>query len=370
MNKRIIGMVVVLLLAACGREPEQAEPPLDLDAGRAIAEQECSGCHAVDGRGLTAEIPNLAAQPMAYLVDAMHAYADGRRHHAALQDLISGLSDAEIRNIAGWYSSQPPVPPAETPPVREESSYSEGREFAAACTECHGEQGFSTTPGVPSLAGQQPIYLIVSTQEYAGGERGHAEKEAMLAELDQVDIEKMAMYFAAQVPPQREPPPFGDPAAGEALSAVCGRCHGARGVSHDGLVPTLAGQEPNYLVAAITAYRDHEREHEDMITDKTDAEIEDIAAYYSVQRLGTPPGQEASIEGVAAKCDRCHGPAAGKSTMVVPSLNGQKREYLIRAMQEYRDADRGSSMMHKMSSGYSDETIEALADWYAGQPPR
>jgi len=41
----------------------------------------------------------------------------------------------------------------------------------------------------------------------------------------------------------------------------------------------------------------------------------------------------------------------------------------VRVMKEYRDDDRGSSMMHKMSSGYSDELIEQLADWYASQPP-
>jgi cytochrome c553 len=39
-------------------------------------------------------------------------------------------------------------------------------------------------------------------------------------------------------------------------------------------------------------------------------------------------------------------------------------------MQQYRDLDRGSSMMHKMSSGYSDELIEQLADWYSAQPSR
>ncbi len=42
----------------------------------------------------------------------------------------------------------------------------------------------------------------------------------MLTELDQVDIEKMAMYFASQSAPMREAPPFGDPVAGEADSAI------------------------------------------------------------------------------------------------------------------------------------------------------
>ncbi|MGD8385223.1 MAG: hypothetical protein PVF89_07435, partial [Lysobacterales bacterium] len=76
---------------------------------------------------------------------------------------------------------------------------------------------------------------------------------------------------------------------------------------------------------------------------------------------------KSSVQELAAKCDRCHGPAVGERTLVVPSLRGQNRDYLIRVMKEYRDADRGSSMMHKMSAGYSDEMIEAIADYYAKQ---
>ena len=156
--------------------------------------------------------------------------------------------------------------------------------------------------------------------------------------------------------------------AGEALTAICGSCHGARGISHDPLVPNLAGQEPTYLVNAITAYRDRERSHEDMVADKSDREIEDIAAFYSVQAAGSLTDTGEELETIVAKCNRCHGRAPGESTLVLPTLNGQKRDYLLRVMKEYRDDERGSSMMHKMSSGYSDELLEQLADWYATHP--
>jgi cytochrome c553 len=366
MRKLLISAALSTLLAACGdREPEV--PAVDIEAGRAIVQANCTGCHSLEGAGKTAEIPNLAAQPADYLVEAMHAYRKGDRHHAALQDLITEFSESEIRNIAGYFAGLPPVPPQAELPAGE-VAYQEGREFAAACIDCHGERGMSTTPGVPSLAGQQPAYLIVATQEYADGSRGHAGKEAMLRELDQVDIEKMAMYFSAQAPSLREPPPFGDPVAGEALTAICGSCHGARGISHDPLVPNLAGQEPTYLVNAITAYRDRERSHEDMVADKSDREIEDIAAFYSVQAAGSLTDTGEELETIVAKCNRCHGRAPGESTLVLPTLNGQKRDYLLRVMKEYRDDERGSSMMHKMSSGYSDELLEQLADWYATHP--
>jgi len=367
MNKILTGSILLALLAGCGEGREPAAPAVDTVAGGAIVAAECSGCHGLDGAGKTAEIPNLAAQPAEYLVEAMHAYRDGTRHHAALQDLITGFDESQIRNIAAYFAGLPPAP-VQAAPASVEQAYREGAEFAAVCVDCHGERGFSTTEGVPSLAGQQPAYLIVATQEYADGSRGHAGKEKMLSELDQVDIEKMAMYFAAQAPDRREPPPFGDPAAGEALTATCGSCHGARGVSHDPLVPNLAGQEPNYLVSALKAYRDHQRSHEDMVADRSDEEIGHIAAFYSVQAAGSLTDSGEELESVVAKCERCHGRAEGETQLVIPQLRGQKRDYLLRVMKEYRDEQRGSSMMHKMSAGYSDELLEQLADWYATHP--
>jgi cytochrome c553 len=364
MKSFLTGFVLALSLAACA--PEQEPPPAAVDAaaGEAIVVANCSGCHAPDGRGKTSEIPNLAAQPADYLVNAMHAYREGSRHHAALQELITGFSESDIGSIAAYFSGLPPLQTEEAA----ETAYRQGAETAANCTACHGEHGVSTTAGIPSLAGQQPAYLILATLEYANGSRGHAEKAEMLQGLGEVDIENMAMYFAAQAPEPRAAPPFGDPTAGEPLTAICGSCHGARGVSPDPLVPSLAGQEPVYLVKSIKAYRDEERSHEDMVTNRTDAEVESIAAYYSIQAAGSAvePGDQAGQ--VIEKCQRCHGRAAGDSNMVVPVLNSQKKDYLLRVMKQYRDGERGSSVMHKMSSGYSNELLEEIASHYASQP--
>ena len=125
-----------------------------------------------------------------------------------------------------------------------------------------------------------------------------------------------------------------------------------------------------YLVNAIKAYRDQRRSHEEMVADISDQAIEDIAAFYSVQPAGSLADTGEELESVVAKCNRCHGRAEGETALVLPALNGQKREYLVRVMKEYRDEHRGSSMMHKMSSGYSDELLEQLADWYSNQQPR
>jgi cytochrome c553 len=280
--------------------------------------------------------------------------------------MTTGMSEADIGNIAAYYASQTPLENESTQSMIQVPD-KEGGVVAVLCEECHGERGISATPGIPNLAGQQPAYLIASTLEYKSGVRSHEDMGEMLTDMDQVDIEKMAMYFAAQSAPVREAPPFGDPVAGEADSASCGKCHGAGGISHQPMVPSLAAQDPIYLVRASKAYRDHERSDDTEMPVKSDEQYDNIAAYYATRPMTASVEDQLSGQEMAAKCDRCHNPPPGQGKLNIPSLRGQSHDYLVKAMQEYRDDDRDNSMMHKMSARYSDEMIDALATWYASQ---
>ena len=192
----------------------------------------------------------------------------------------------------------------------------------------------------------------------------------MLQALDAVNLESLALYYASQTPAPREAPAFGDPAAGEPLTARCGGCHGAQGVSTDSATPSLAGQDPLYLVSAIKAYRDQSRHHDVMRDENTDEEIEDIAAFYAAQGSRAAEVEPVTVQGLAEKCDRCHGPDVDNPALTIPKISGQDRVYLIMALRAYRDGRRGSSMMHNMSLPYSEALIESVATLYASQPPR
>jgi cytochrome c553 len=188
-----------------------------------------------------------------------------------------------------------------------------------------------------------------------------------------VDIEAMALYFASQLPAQRQPPAFGDASAGEPLSANCGSCHGAQGISRETTIPSLAAQDALYLKNSIKAYRDSVRIQEGMhkfLADLSDKDIEDIAAYYSVQTSRPAEESTVSMKKLAEKCDRCHGPAIDNPMMITPKIDGQNKAYLIKALHAYRDNTRSSSPMHKMSLPYSEAMIEGIASWYASQPAR
>ncbi len=353
------------------RSTPEAPAAADVGAGKVLAEQ-CKGCHGLDGRGAAPAIPDLAAQNERYLLASIAAYQEGKRTHAALRDMAEHLSAADIRNVVGYYASLPPLAAIAGQEVAIFRPYENGKALAAACTRCHGEDGNTTTPGIPSLAGQQLRYFVVAIQEYLNGVRRTDPMHSLLRPLSKLDAESLALYFASQTPAQRVAPSVGDPAAGEPLTAVCGGCHGPHGVSTDTATPNLAGQDAKYLVDAIKAYS-RTRRHESMlifVRDLAPGDIEDIAAFYAIQRSRAAESGQTFVQDLVAKCDRCHGANVDNAAMAVPKISGQDKDYLIMALRAYRDDRRASSMMHNMSLPYSDSIIESVSSIYAGQPAR
>ena len=306
------------------------------------------------------------------MLDSLRAYREGKRFHAALQDMTAHMSAAELRDVAAFYASLAPVKQTTRTEGQESmlTTYQQGEAATAACGACHGADGNSQIPGIPSLAGQQPLYFIAAVQAYLHGSRDISTMEFTLRGLSKIDMENMALYYASQAPAKREAPAVGDAKAGEPLSAQCGGCHGAHGVSHDAATPSLASQDAQYLVSATKAYRDHTRHHDVMLADSSDQEIENIAAFYAVQKSRPAEDGRMSTQRMIDKCDRCHGSDLDNAAMVIPKIGGQDREYLARALRAYRDDRRESSMMHKMTLPYSDTMIETVASIYASRPTR
>jgi cytochrome c553 len=368
----LTALIPVLFMACTDRSAEPTGPVADLVAGKSLAKANCAGCHDLQGRGAAPGIPHLAAQIEGYLLDSLSSYREGTRFHAALKDMTTNMSAAEIRNVAAFYASLPPVE-ATIPGQAEESTlspYEQGEIAARECGACHGADGNSQIPGTPSLAGQQPLYFAAAVRAYLSGLRDIPEMEHTLRGLSKIDVENLALYYASQTPARREPPAVGDANAGEPLSAQCGGCHGAHGVSHDAATPSLAGQDAQYLLIAAKAYRNHTRHHDVMLADSSDREIENIAAFYSVQESKAAEDGRTSAQQLIDKCDRCHGDDIDNAAIAIPKIGGQDREYLARALRAYRDDRRESSLMHKMTLPYSDTMIEAVASSYASRPAK
>ena len=76
----------------------------DAAAGKAKAAS-CAGCHGANGISNNPMWPNLAGQQPGYLVKQMKAFRDGTRNDPMMSPMAKPLSDADIENIAAYYSS-------------------------------------------------------------------------------------------------------------------------------------------------------------------------------------------------------------------------------------------------------------------------
>jgi cytochrome c553 len=97
-------MIAALILAAAPAIAAMPEKPARLGL--------CAACHGSDGMATMAGAPNLAGQRLDYLRQALAQYRDGRRDVAVMRAATGPLSEAELDQLARWYSAQTPHPQA------------------------------------------------------------------------------------------------------------------------------------------------------------------------------------------------------------------------------------------------------------------
>ena len=241
--------------------------PADVADGKQFADSACAGCHGANGISTTTGIPDLAGQRPVYLYMALRAYQSGARINAAMNTSVKFTSDAALVKVAAYYASlDPPQPPAGAAPTFLDPMLAGKTAAAAACAGCHGEAGVTTTPGFPSLVALTPQYLTTAMKAYRSGQRQNDTMKSMLAAIGDADINHIALFYALQKPSRAQTPAPGDQQAGKASTVGCAGCHGDQGVSSNPATPSLAGQDAEYLVAALRAYKNGARADETMKT--------------------------------------------------------------------------------------------------------
>ena len=189
---------------------------------------------------------------------------------------------------------------------------------------------------------------------------------------------------------------------GAAKAATCVACHGTNGNSVNAEWPSLAGQNAAYTTKQLKMYHAGMRTGDPkntnsalmppMATPLSDQDIQDIAAYYSLQ---TPTGSEAdpALWEAGAKlyrggdrarsipaCAACHGPlGSGNPAAGYPALRAQQVNYTLRQLndfrvqQRYTRNDKGASnggdnatIMQTIADRLSPEDIRALASYIQG----
>jgi cytochrome c553 len=161
------------------------------------------------------------------------------------------------------------------------------QERVALCAGCHGADGNSQTPRVPSIAGQPRLFIENQLILFREGLRVSPEMQPAVQGLTDKEIISLARHYAA-LPARPAGSGAPDPAQverGVALARTlhCGSCHlpDFRGREQ---MPRLAGQREEYLVESMLAYRDNRRAGGDTIMaaalySVSDADIRAIAHY-------------------------------------------------------------------------------------------
>ncbi|MDP2240799.1 MAG: c-type cytochrome [Burkholderiales bacterium] len=346
------------------------------EGGRATAA--CVRCHGANGISTAKGVPHVAGQRPAYLYAKLRAYQAGTRGDHGMEGAIKFLSDDALVKIAAYYASLDPVqPPAKStgkPAPAKPDPVAAGKAAAAACGGCHGETGISKIPGMPSLVGLDPKYFVAAMTAYKNGQRKHDMMKSFAAPLSDTAIANLALFYAAQKPAKAQTPAAGNPAAGKTAAAACAGCHGEQGVSANPDNPSIAGQDAEYFVTALRAYKDGSRKDDMMksaVSALTDGAMKDMAAYYAGLQPQQPKADKPlSTAEWVQKCDRCHGINGNSTDPRTPALAGQRIEYLDKSLHAYQSGARKDSVMAAMSSGLSESDVASLAAHYSQQRPR
>ena len=137
----------------------------------------------------------------------------------------------------------------------------EGRAKSQVCAACHGVDGNSAIPTIPSLAGQPRQFITQALFMFREGRRKNEQMTPFAAKLSNADLNDLAQYFSAQklTPPTRQAE--GDIVArGRAVTEKnnCVACHTATLVGQQH-IPRLAGQHEPYLLEQLKAFKVHTR---------------------------------------------------------------------------------------------------------------
>jgi cytochrome c553 len=182
----------------------------------------------------------------------------------------------------------------------------------------------------------------------------------------------------------------GDEQRGEFVALNCSACHGEQGISHSGLIPTLAGMDRAVIFKQLDDYNSRKRlwgVMNGIATALTPQSRADVAAYYasrdggllSVSAEAAPEAgrslrqRDPALRLVFAgdprrgvpPCSACHGP--GSQKLGAPPLKDQQTSYIERQLAEFAQGMRQNDInrqMRTIASGLTAEEMHEIAVYY------
>ncbi len=173
-----------------------------------------------------------------------------------------------------------------------------GKNKAAACTGCHGEDGNSLAPNFPKLAGQYADYIVKQVNDFLQNRRSDQIMSGMAATAGSAeDLADIAAFFASQKIMKGAATKPAKLEQGRALYLkgdqtrsiyACVNCHGknGKGVSRSNpFFPVIGGQHKDYLLKTIRDFKSKARSNDpggmmaNIAMKLSDADIEAVSEY-------------------------------------------------------------------------------------------
>jgi cytochrome c553 len=167
----------------------------DAETGRQKA-QVCAACHGPGGNSAIPAVPTLAGQPQQFIVTQLFMFREGKRTDVQMSPFAAKLSNADLNDLAAYFSAQPHAPPAHvsTPEI-----VAAGRRITEQhnCVACHART-LMGQQHIPGLAGQQAEYLRTQLRGFKASTRFDMDGNMTSAAqaLSDADIEILADYLS------------------------------------------------------------------------------------------------------------------------------------------------------------------------------
>ncbi len=175
--------------------------------------------------------------------------------------------------------------------------------------------------------------------------------------------------------------------AGKTRFESCTHCHGADGWgAYSGAYPQIAGQHASVVIKQLTDISSGQRENPEMLeiarglSTQGPQAMSDVAAYIESLKMNPDPGvgyaDDDILEGASKTfqqvCSTCHGvDGEGHADDIVPLLQGQNFEYLLRQLKRIQAGTRKNSNpdMRKLIRQMTEEELELLATYISRLEP-
>lgn len=156
----------------------------------------CVACHGAGGNSVNPVVPSLAGQPQQFITTQLVMFREGNRKNAEMAPLAANLSNADLHELAAYFSAQPLVPLARTL-AADKAAAAKSLTQQYFCVNCHGH----TLRGqmhIPRLAGQQTEYLRVQLRGFRASTRFDMDGQMSSAAqaLTLADIDVLAEYLS------------------------------------------------------------------------------------------------------------------------------------------------------------------------------